>query len=464
MQKYKDVYIFTTYFGESFFVLNRGYEHVARYTRTIDLFQYRLAIFPIIQLSHWFLTVMDIENKHLYILDPYIANQSLKKIINDHMQRLEKLENCYLRKYFENNNESRWPEYEKSVKTPPSIPEQWDGHNCGVFVLEFSRCLANCTEFDFSNQDMPNIRRRIKKEILDGKIQDGTVSRNESLKRRISNMDKETCWLNACIQLILSGLDHSLNINLESSLGKELTALQKQHFINPMIIKQMLQNEIDSNHDVVEQENIIVGQQCARDLFLLLAQNKHSWLDVYNLFHHVTVQTLICPNCQKSSTYTSSDLYRELACPPNGSKLRNYVELTFNCSETVEYMCEEGCRKKGMFKKRLQLIAEESSQHLIVILTRGISDNLNNYRNKVIATDDIKIKDNENKTLVYEAISVIKHEGYVNYTGESSGHYLCDVKFHKDNHWYSTNDENIPELISKPKVTKYGYIVLYKRK
>ena len=331
-------------------------------------------------------------------------------------------------------------------------------------MLEFCRCLAIGTGFAFSSQDMPTIRRRLKKEITDGRIVNETISEDDHLNRRISNFDQETCWLNACIQLLLNGLDHSPGILLESVLGKELITMQNQHFINPMYIKQMLQNEIDFNLDVLEQENILSGQHCARDLFILLTENKHNWLDVYNLFHHVVLQTVTCPFCQRISTLTSSDLYREILCPPDGSKLRNYLELLFNCEENVDYFCEEGCKKHGKFKKKLQLVSEDSSNFLLVILTRGISENVNNYKNKVIATDDIKIKDTQNVQQIYEPIAIIQHEGFFTSKGETRGHYLCDIKYHKNQNWYNTNDENIPKLLSKQNVTKYGYVILYKKK
>ena len=50
--------------------------------------------------------------------------------------------------------------------------------------------------------------------------------------------------------------------------------------------------------------------------------------------------------------------------------------------------------RKECFKK-IKLFSEESSQHLIVILSRGLSENINNHNNKVTVTDDIKIKNTE---------------------------------------------------------------------
>ena len=121
-------------------------------------------------------------------------------------------------------------------------------------------------------------------------------------------------------------MDHLADIQFNSLLGKELTRIQKQNLIDPSRLKRMLQEDIDRNSERLHAENILTGQQCARDLLIILSENKASWFDVYQAFHHVTVQTLRCPFCNRESVYRSSELYRELSCPPNNSRLRNYIE------------------------------------------------------------------------------------------------------------------------------------------
>ena len=464
MNQFTDIFIFSTFFSQSYFTRDQGYESVARYTKNCDLFEYRVVLFPLLELSHWFLGVMEFQENRLYILDPYSKNQLSEAIMSDHMERLRKLESGFLKKTYENEEHGNWNAIQKSVMMPPSIPEQWDGHNCGVFLLEFSRCLAQDTEINFSQRDMPNIRRRIKREIRSEKIFNESAQGSSGLKRRISNMDSQTCWLNSCLQLVLNGLDHSSDIQLESDLGTELKFAQSKNFINPTNIKLLLQDEIDNNLCRQRRENILTGQQCARDFFIILAENKASWLDLYTLFHHVTIQTLTCPNCKRESSNRSSDLYRELACPPDGGKLRNFLQLQFNCVEKVDFLCEEGCKKRGKFKKRLKFVSEESSEFLLVVLTRGIAQGMNNYNNRITVTDNVTIQDSCDVNQTFEPIAVVKHEGNLNLSGNSAGHYVCDVKSFDDQNWYTTNDESIPKLIPKHKVTRYGYIILYKRK
>ena len=64
---------------------------------------------------------------------------------------------------------------------------------------------------------------------------------------------------------------------------------------------------------------------------------------------------------------------------------------------------------------------------------------------------------------MYEAIAVIEYKGTLSSTGESHGHYLCDIKDKKTNSWYKTNDNCDPVKISVSDVSKNGYAIMYKR-
>ena len=63
----------------------------------------------------------------------------------------------------------------------------------------------------------------------------------------------------------------------------------------------------------------------------------------------------------------------------------------------------------------------------------------------------------------YEPISVIDYHGRLATSGESQGHYTCDVKVFEKNVWYRTNDSAAPVQIHNSDVSKHGYVVLYKR-
>ena len=63
----------------------------------------------------------------------------------------------------------------------------------------------------------------------------------------------------------------------------------------------------------------------------------------------------------------------------------------------------------------------------------------------------------------YEPISVIEYRGRLTNTGESQGHYICDVKDVNSNSWYRTNDNCDPVEIQSSDVSKSGYVILFKR-
>ena len=73
-------------------------------------------------------------------------------------------------------------------------------------------------------------------------------------------------------------------------------------------------------------------------------------------------------------------------------------------------------------------------------------------------------RDSSGKLQTYEVVSVIEFRGDVSSTGESSGHYICDVLEEKSMKWYRTNDNLPPESIQKEDISKIGYVILYRLK
>ena len=63
----------------------------------------------------------------------------------------------------------------------------------------------------------------------------------------------------------------------------------------------------------------------------------------------------------------------------------------------------------------------------------------------------------------YEPISVIEFIGVLTRTGQSNGHYICDVKDAATNTWFRTNVDCDPIEIPVSAVSKRAYVVLYKR-
>ena len=60
-------------------------------------------------------------------------------------------------------------------------------------------------------------------------------------------------------------------------------------------------------------------------------------------------------------------------------------------------------------------------------------------------------------------MAVIEYKGNVNRSGDSAGHYICDVKDNNSKQWYRTNDDCSPKLMNVSDVTQNGYVFLYRR-
>ena len=48
----------------------------------------------------------------------------------------------------------------------------------------------------------------------------------------------------------------------------------------------------------------------------------------------------------------------------------------------------------------------------------------------------------------FEAVAVVEYKGAISSTGDSQGHYTCDIKYPHSQLWFRTNDSSIPFPIS----------------
>ena len=118
--------------------------------------------------------------------------------------------------------------------------------------------------------------------------------------RRFKNPDMATCWLNACLQLVLSALDQNSDDHLfNSELGIELERLQMNQAgvsLDPTNVKDIivtcedtriatrlseLQLEIFDPEELERKSQLVRGfrlnlrngQQCVRDFFVAVNEN-----------------------------------------------------------------------------------------------------------------------------------------------------------------------------------------------
>lgn len=151
------VHFLNSFFHRQF--MTKGYEGVKRWTKKVDLFSKSLLLVPIHLEVHWCLVTVDVLQRKICLYDSQgnatmkVARNILKYLIKEAKEKKQTA--------FENT----W-----TVSFDEKVPQQTNENDCGVFVLEYSRCLALRKPLQFSQNDIPKIRRRIYKELCECKL------------------------------------------------------------------------------------------------------------------------------------------------------------------------------------------------------------------------------------------------------------------------------------------------------
>ena len=208
-----------------------------------------------------------------------------------------------------------------------------------------------------------------------------------------------TCWLNACLQLILIAMDHSEDKSVfDSELGLELLRLQSIRHnlsLNPSDVKDIivctedtriasrLSRLIEANQDetlIAEQSEIIEesrfnlgqGQQCVRDFFLCLNENVDHWPDVYSMLAFRLTHSSKCMTCGHENSSDTVQIYLEMEVPPDGSGLKAQVENYLNDGLPRLYNCEEECKELRQKIMRMTVTNIQETEYLTIVLSRGV--------------------------------------------------------------------------------------------
>ena len=149
--------------------------------------------------------------------------------------------------------------------------------------------------------EQTNPRKLRRKEAAPTK--EANAPSDAEFRRSFDNPDATSCWLNACLQLILAAFDHSTAVlDLQSPLGRELLSLHRSEGINmnPLMIKSIMMSQekerIQQNPEA-QFLNLDDGrEQCTRDFFISLTENLEGWPDVFSLFCFQIVEETKCGN------------------------------------------------------------------------------------------------------------------------------------------------------------------------
>ncbi len=320
----------------------------------------------------------------------------------------------------------------------------------------------------------------------------GKCDRN--LQRRIENSDAETCWLNSCLQLVLTALDFKeMLCSTGSNLWQNLLLLQGKDsstVLDPTDVKQIiiqtertriLTQNVAPNNMLFELGNLPVkisnesrreriGQQDCKDFFFCIDENRDTWPDVFNLFKIKTLSETECISCGHTSRQEISaneGTFINLTCPSDNFVMKDYIEEQMNGYQTVKnWRDEDGCGIQVEGRLRTRIFDVENTEYLLFVLERliRIGDQLEimTTKAKVNPEEELKLVDMKGTVGHFKPLAIIHHSG--NVVGQSTqGHYRADVKNKDNQDWYRTSDNEPPQQLMKNGLTNMGYIFLYKK-
>ncbi|XP_069474723.1 sentrin-specific protease 5 [Ambystoma mexicanum] len=153
------VHFFNSFFHRQ--LVTKGYNGVKRWTKKVDLFKKSLLLIPIHLEVHWSLITVNLPDRIISFYDSQgihfkFCVENIRKYLTTEAR--------------EKNN----PEFLQGWQTAVTqcIPQQKNDSDCGVFVLQYCKCLALEQPFQFSQDDMPRVRKRIYKELCECRLMD----------------------------------------------------------------------------------------------------------------------------------------------------------------------------------------------------------------------------------------------------------------------------------------------------
>ncbi|XP_027025764.1 sentrin-specific protease 5 [Tachysurus fulvidraco] len=153
------VHFFNSFFYKQ--LVAKGYEGVKRWTKKVDVFSKRLLLIPLHLEIHWSLITVDVSKQSINFYDSQgiLFKFAVENILKYILAEAKEKKHAALQKGWK-------------MTVNKGIPQQKNDNDCGVFVLEYCKCLAFKEPLQFTQEDMPKVRKRIYKELCDCKLTD----------------------------------------------------------------------------------------------------------------------------------------------------------------------------------------------------------------------------------------------------------------------------------------------------
>ncbi|CAL8068415.1 unnamed protein product [Calicophoron daubneyi] len=136
-----------------------GYSGVRRWTRQLNLMDQDLVLIPIHDRGmHWCLACIDFRSKTITYFDSMGSpNDRCLKELKSYLEN-----ECLDKKGHPLPDSDLW----RLVNPEDTVPQQFNGSDCGVFMCTFGEFISRNVKFAFTQEDMPGIRKRMIFEIL----------------------------------------------------------------------------------------------------------------------------------------------------------------------------------------------------------------------------------------------------------------------------------------------------------
>lgn len=160
------VHVFSTFFYTT--LKNQGYNGVRKWAKRakVDVSELDYIFVPVnLNQTHWALALIDNVNQRFQYIDSmYSDGTDILYALVDYMTEETK------KNHGETMNGKNYHTY--NINGESDSPSQQNGFDCGVFACTAVDYLARNRELDYSQGDMPTIRRRMAWEILHGQLLD----------------------------------------------------------------------------------------------------------------------------------------------------------------------------------------------------------------------------------------------------------------------------------------------------
>ena len=460
---FNDIFVFSTFFYNT---LKNDPQRAKRQTRNTNIFSKRYVYFPIHEVNHWYLIMIDNINNHIESLDPYQYNNNAKAKKNARLIQNKKKRDI---EKFLVSLEDYPAEKKYSMLTNNNIPKQTNGHDCGVYMLMFMKYTASEKEFDFTQKDMLSIRKSIEEELKNnalnllessrritseeiGVTQEGSMSKEvrKLIPPRFSNSCMTMCWLNSMLQVIIKTIEFT---GVESSL-KDLLIQYK----NSGQINSAKQIRIKLSEKVQE---LRTGQQDPFQFFQAISLFED--YERLSLTGALILQWLSRTECLINSMHTYEhendiDYCIEINVPEKSNELCIAIENGLVDPQVIsDWKCDI-CQVYGGLKYKF-LTDLNMPKFLIIKLRRGKRDEngcLYKDERPVDAAQTITVTSKEGNEYEFTLCGIITHYG----SSIESGHYIAEIK--QQQKWFKCNDSIITETISE-NLSTTGYEFLYKK-